>query len=95
VRSAMCWSMVLGCVIATMPGEAVQAWGQTADAATDGKEPTRLDLVAMISARKAMGADISDNHLYFVGANTLWVAELRNPSTPAVVGSARFEGNGR
>lgn len=95
VRSAMGWTMVLGCVVATMHGEAVQAWGQTADAATDANELARLDLVGTIPARKAMDAAVSGNYLFFVGANTLWVADLKNPYTPAVVGSARFDGNGR
>jgi hypothetical protein len=59
VRCAMCCSTVLGCVVASMHGEAVQAWGQTADAVTDANEPARLDLVGTIPACKAMDAAVS------------------------------------
>lgn len=55
----------------------------------------RFPVVGRIPAPKAMAADIADNNLYFVGANTLWVADLMRPSAPAVVGIARFDGDGR
>jgi hypothetical protein len=68
-------------------------------AETDGSvlegEPRTLPVVGSIPARKTMDAAVFDNLLYFVGANTLWVADLTNPSRPAVVGNARFDGNGR
>jgi hypothetical protein len=42
-----------------------------------------------------MAAVVSNDHLFFIGSGTLWVADLSRPTEPAVVGRVHFGGTGR